>query len=216
MAAGFEMTDTAPSIHPVFYAIALLIVGAILLSRVIDTRGPLDPLRAEGILDGLLRAETVRTGRYARVDVVTPDGEKAEAPVVVLHDAKAVGCPKASGSIGSVPGRSGGGSRTYAQSAFKCLFKIEGPAGLRFFLSAYVLRSTDPSLQYYNGGHNSLLLGDAITRELMQTLGKETRVYGREEQAALWAELARHDIYVAADKSQVSPFQREMRTLMSK
>jgi hypothetical protein len=194
----------------ILVAIAAIVLVGFYLIRITAGTGPLENAYAENLVAKTLKSET------NRVEVIAPDGEVAHAPPSALQNVKAVDCPKLDSSIGSTPGRWGVGSRTYGGATFNCLFTADNSTGNRLFFSAYVHRTADPSVRSDTDGHSMVLLKSPETRQLMRDEQLQTRVFGEQEQAALWAELAGDDIYVPADKTQTSPMKKALDTHLNK
>lgn len=185
-------------------AIAACILVGIFLFQITRGTGPLDSARAARLLDTMLQTET------NRVEVIAPDGELAKAPASILRNIQVIDCPKISSTTGTLPGRYGGGNRTYGAAAFECLFTGENSSGTVLYFSAYIYRSADPSVRAYNDGHLMEFLKSRETRDLMKKLRQKTHAHNQQEQKKMWAELARDDIYVPADKTQTSPLEQAM------
>ncbi len=188
----------------VLVAGALGIVGIIYFIRITAGTGPLENARAETLLSTALRIEP------NRVEAIAPDGEPAMTLPKSLRNVHAIDCPEVASRTGTLPGRYGAGTRTYGSAAFECLFLGESPSGIPLYFSAYVYRTADPSASGNNDGHVTMMQKAGDTRVLMRRLGREARSHTKQEQAALWAELAAEDIYVPADTSQKSPLQEAM------
>ena len=182
----------------------ILVALAIAGYQMTNGTGPLKLERAERLLDLALLAEV------NRVEVILPDGEVARALPDAISNRLAINCNKINSSLGSIPGRYGTGGRTYGGATFECLFSGESPSGTRFHFSSYVARTGETSRKGTIGGDIMLLLRSDDTKALMRKSGFQARAHSHEEQAELWAGLARDGIYVPADKSQTSPLQKAM------
>ncbi len=194
-----ELRSLKPTI-----VIPVLIVLAIATFQIFRGTGPMDLGEARRLADKQLNFGA------GSVEVVAPDGELAVAPPKVIGSAQVIACPKVSGSAGSLAGRYGAGNRTSAVAAFECLFVGKSPSGRVLYFSGYVFRSADRSAAGGGGPLLNWLKSDA-TRALMQANGRETRRFAAKEQLDLWADLAKDDIYVPADKSHPSPVEKAMK-----
>lgn len=184
----------------------VLVLSALIIAgyQITKGTGPLPLARAEHLLKILLLSETTR------VEVILPDGEVGRAKPDTILNSVALDCLKISSTLGSVPGRFGAGERIYGGATFECLFLGKSPSGTSLYFSSYVARSGDSSRSGTIGGDIMVLLKSGPTESLMRKNGLHSKVYSPQEQAELWAGLARDGIYVPADKNQTSPLQKAM------
>ena len=192
--------------RPMQIGLLVLLVGAFYYWRT-AAPGPLDLSDAERLAEASLRVEAVNA---ERVGAIAPDGEEARLPIDQIENLRALACPKVASRSGSLPGRYGALDRTYGSAAYECLLQADGPADISFHLAIYVYRSDDPSMPADSDGFATQLLMPRHVLEVMREQGQTVQAYSSEEQAALWATLAEHDVYVPADKTQKSPLQKAM------
>jgi hypothetical protein len=188
----------------VFAIIAVCLALAIYIYQVTRGTGSLSTADAEQLLVRTFPVER------ERIETIAPDGEVAQAPASVLHNVRALGCPKLFSNLGSTPGKYGTGARTYGNARFHCLFTAETPSGTLLYLSALVTQTSDPAQKGLNNGRRLFFQRAPETRALMRQMEKKTHALAPAEQTDLWAQLAEEDIYVPADKTRKSPLQKAM------